>query len=113
MPRRGDPHCTRKGSDWPFSLLIRIPTEVADDLAQDSALPGRLLGFDLVRSLPVELHLLHLLGRIRSYRHGNGAADEARRQLRALVPDELGAREAEELTALFRIGKPDPTSATR
>ena len=50
------------------------------------------LGFDLVRSLPVELHLLHLLGRGRSHRHGNGAADEARQQLRALVPDELANR---------------------
>ena len=64
----------------------------AIDLDAESR-PALELGFDLARTLPVELHLLHLIanGRVK---HSQTVApeDEARRQLRALVPDELAGR---------------------
>jgi len=51
------------------------------------------LGIDLARALAIELHLIHVLP---DARRGGGrdraAEDEARRQMRALVPDDLAAR---------------------
>lgn len=51
------------------------------------------VGFDLARALPIELHLLHLLPNGRTRRVNAGASEEeALRQLRALVPEELAGR---------------------
>jgi nucleotide-binding universal stress UspA family protein len=51
------------------------------------------LGFDLARTLPIELHLLHLRPDGRGRRRHNGVSDEdARRQLQGLVPEELASR---------------------
>jgi nucleotide-binding universal stress UspA family protein len=49
------------------------------------------LGFDLARTLPIELHLLHILPNGRSRRNGASDAD-AQSQLRALVPADLADR---------------------
>jgi nucleotide-binding universal stress UspA family protein len=42
------------------------------------------VGFDLARKLPIELHLLHLLK--------HGAAEEARRRLEGMIPEDLAGR---------------------
>lgn len=64
----------------------------AIDLNAESR-PALELGFDLARTLPVDLHLLHLIanGRLKSTQT-IAPEDEARRQLRALVPAELAGR---------------------
>ena len=49
------------------------------------------VAFDLARTLPIELHLLHLLPKGRSHRRHKSEA-EALAQLRALVPKELEGR---------------------
>jgi nucleotide-binding universal stress UspA family protein len=49
------------------------------------------LSIDLARKLPIELHLLHLLPH-GGYRRNEADDEEARRRLRALVPEDLANR---------------------
>lgn len=74
------------GSDEPQVVLV--PT----DLTAGSR-PAVALGLDLARTLPIDLHVVHVLraSRLRSGRD-QAAAEQARRQMRALLPDELAAR---------------------
>jgi nucleotide-binding universal stress UspA family protein len=53
--------------------------------------PALELGFDLARTLPIELHLLHMLPNGRSRRQGS-SEEQAQSQLRALVPQDLADR---------------------
>lgn len=51
------------------------------------------LGVDLARTLPIELHLLHLLPNGRGGRGADPATEEdAKRRLRALLPDDVADR---------------------
>lgn len=51
------------------------------------------LGFDLIRQLGIELHLLHVLPSARAWRsHPAGSDEEVLARLRSLVPDDLAAR---------------------
>lgn len=82
-------------SDQP--QVVVTPT----DLTPESK-PAVDLGIELARTLPIELHLLHLLPNGRSARR-NGHAEDARRQLEALVPAELAGR------AKLHVEHGDPT----
>lgn len=61
------------------------------DLTPESQ-PAMELGFDLARTLPIDLHLVHLVPPGVSRRTDGSAVDAARRQLRELVPAELADR---------------------
>jgi nucleotide-binding universal stress UspA family protein len=50
------------------------------------------LGFDLARALPIDLHLIHIVPAGAARRTNGPAIEEARRQLRELVPAELADR---------------------
>lgn len=68
--------------------IMVVPT----DLTPGSR-PAVELAFDLARTLPIELHLLHLLPNGRRNRNGDeAAAEQARRQMTALVPADLADR---------------------
>lgn len=65
---------------------------VPSDLTSGSR-PALDLGIELARALPIDLHLVHVLPDSRRGRARDDAAEEkARRQMRALVPDDLATR---------------------
>jgi nucleotide-binding universal stress UspA family protein len=65
---------------------------VSTDLTPESQ-PALELGFDLARTLPIDLHLVHVVPRSAARRAPEGSAvEEARRRLRALVPEALADR---------------------
>jgi nucleotide-binding universal stress UspA family protein len=64
----------------------------ATDLAPGSR-SAMEVGFDLARKLPIELHLLHVLPKSRKNHAADAeSAEKVRSQLRALVPEDVGAR---------------------
>ena len=60
------------------------------------------LGFDLARTVPIELHLLHLIPEGLLTRDQGPAVDEARTRLEALVPDDIADR------VTLQVGLGDP-----
>jgi nucleotide-binding universal stress UspA family protein len=77
------PHFTARSDD---RQVVVAPTNLTP-----GAHAALQLGFDLARTLPIELHLLHLLPHGRTRRNGLSEAD-ARSRMRSLVPDDLAER---------------------
>ena len=68
--------------------VVIAPTDLSP--ASRSAIE---VGFDLVRRLPIELHLLHVLPKTRKSLSVDAAsAEKARSQLRALLPEDVATR---------------------
>jgi len=76
------PHFTAKSTE---KQVVVAPTNLTP-----GARAALRVGFDLARTLPIELHLLHLLpdGRRRT----GLSDDDAKGRMRVLVPDDLGDR---------------------
>ena len=81
-----DERAPRFTAESPTRQIVVAPT----DFTPESRAAVE-LGFDLARTLPIELHLLHLVPRNVRRSHDN-AADIARRQLSELLPVELRDR---------------------
>jgi nucleotide-binding universal stress UspA family protein len=78
------PHFTLASNQ---SQVVIVPTDLTRESRQAVD-----LGLALARKLPIELHLIHLRAHARTADRPGPSADEARRQLAALVPVDLDAR---------------------
>ncbi len=96
----GDGHTPAFASASAVRQIAVVPT----DLTPESRAAIE-LAFDLARRLPIDVHLLHVLPHgARAIGAGGAAADDARRRLGALVPDDLTGR------AVLHLDAGDPAT---